>query len=66
VRTVVGSLGFLVGGLVVGYVLAGRLNRLAWQKGRNEMAVDFPPGSEREKQWRLRLSGLEGTSRTAL
>jgi hypothetical protein len=30
------------------------------------MAIDFPPGYEAERQWRLRVSGLDGTSRTAL
>jgi hypothetical protein len=66
VRIVLNPLGFLLAGLAIGYVLAPPLTRLARQDGRNEMAVDFPPGSEAERQWRLRVSGLEGTSRTAL
>jgi hypothetical protein len=66
VRTVLNPLGFLLAGLTIGYVLARSLNRLTWGDGRNEMAVDFPPGSEAERQWRLRVSGLDGTSRTAL
>jgi hypothetical protein len=66
VRTVFNPLGFLLAGLAVGYVLARSLNRLTWRDGQNEMAVDFPPGSEAERQWRLAVSGLEGTSRTAL
>jgi len=66
VRTVLNLLGFLLAGLAIGYVLARSLNRLTWRDGRNEIAIDFPPRSEAEKQWRLRVSGLEGTSRTAL
>jgi hypothetical protein len=66
VRTVLIALGFIGAGLAIGYVLARSLNRLTWRDRRNEMAVDFPPGSEAERQWRLRVSGLEGTSRTAL
>jgi uncharacterized membrane-anchored protein YhcB (DUF1043 family) len=66
VRTVLNPLGFLLAGLAIGYVLARPLNRLTRQDRRNQMAVDFPPGSERERQWRLRVSGLESTSRTAL
>jgi len=66
VRTVFNPLGFLLAGLAIGYVLARSLNRLTWRGRRNEIAVDFPPGSEAERQWRLRVSGLEGTSRTAL
>jgi hypothetical protein len=65
VRTVFKPLGFLLGGLAIGYVLARSLNRLTWRNGRNEIAVDFPPGSEAERQWRLRVSGVGGTSRTA-
>ena len=65
-RTVLNPFGFLLAGLAIGYVLARPLNRLTWQDGRNEMAVDFPPGSEAEREWRLRVSGLEGTSPTAL
>ena len=65
-RTVLNPLAFLLTGLAFGYVLAPLLNRLTQQDGRNEMAVDFAPGSEAERQWRLRVSGLEGTSRTAL
>jgi hypothetical protein len=53
-------------GLAIGYVFARSLNRLTGRDGRNEMAVDVPPGSEAERQWRARVSGLEGTSRTAL
>jgi hypothetical protein len=66
VRTVLNPLGFLFAGLAIGYVLAPALNRLTRRDGRNEMAVDFPPGSEAERQWRLRVSGLVGTSRIAL
>jgi hypothetical protein len=66
VRTVVNPLGLFLAGLAIGYVLTRPLNRLTRQDGRNEMAVDFPPVSERERQWRVRVSGLEGTSRTAL
>jgi hypothetical protein len=66
VRTVLIPLGFLLAGLTIGYVLARSRNPLTWRDGRNEMAVDFPPGSEAERQWRLRVSGLDGTSRTAL
>jgi hypothetical protein len=66
VRTVFNPLGFLLAGLAIGYLLARSLNRLTWRDGQNEMAVDFPPGSEAERQWRLAVSGLEGTSRTAL
>ena len=65
-RIVVNPLGFLLAGLAIGYVLARPLNRLTQQDGRNEMAVDVPPGSEAERQWRVRVSGLDGTSRTAL
>ena len=65
VRTVVNPLGFLLAGLAIGYVLARPLNRLTQKDGRNEMAVDVPR-SEAEREWRLRVSGLEGTSRTAL
>ena len=66
VRTVFKPLGFLPAGLAIGYVLARSLNRLTWRNERNEIAVDFPPGSEAEREWRLRVSGLEGTSPTAL
>jgi hypothetical protein len=66
VRSVRNPLGFLLAGLAIGYLLARPLSQLIGERGRNEIAVDFPPGSEREKQWRLRRSGLEGTSRTAL
>ena len=66
VRTVPNPLGFLLAGLAIGYVLARRLNRLTLKDGPNGIAVDVPPGSEFERQWRLRVSGLEGTSRTAL
>ena len=65
VRTVFKPLGFLPAGLAIGYVLARSLNRLTWRNERNEIAGDFPPGSEAEREWRLRVSGLEGTSRTA-
>jgi hypothetical protein len=66
VRTVLNPLGFLFAGLAIGYVLAPPLNRLTRRDGRNETAVDLPPGSEAERQWRLRVSGLVGTSRIAL
>ena len=66
VRTVPNALGFILGGLAIGYLLARSLNRLTRLDGRNEMAVDFPPGSEGEREWRLRVSGLAGTSPTAL
>jgi hypothetical protein len=66
VRTVPNALGFIVAGLAIGYVLARFLNRLTTRDGRNEMGVDFPPGSEAEREWRLRVSGLAGTSPTAL
>lgn len=66
VRTVVSLLGFLLAGLAIGYVLAPLLNRLTRRDGRSEIAVDFPPGSEAERQWRVQVSGLDGTSRTAL
>ncbi len=65
-RSVLNPLGFLLAGLAIGSIVARALNRLTWRDGRNQMAVDFPPGSEAERQWRLRVSGLEGTSRTAL
>jgi hypothetical protein len=61
VRTVLNQLGFLLTGLAIGYVFAPLLNRLERQDGRNEIAVDFPPGSVVERQWRLQVSGL-GTS----
>jgi hypothetical protein len=66
VRTVLNPLGFLLAGLAIGYVLVRSLNRLTGRDGRNEIGVDFPPGSEAERKWRLRVSGLEGTSPTAL
>jgi hypothetical protein len=66
VRTVLNPLGFLLAALAIGYVLVRSLNRLTGRDGRNEIGVDFPPGSEAERQWRLRVSGLEGTSPTAL
>ena len=66
VRTIFKQLGILLAGLAIGYVLARSLNRLTWWNERNEIAVDFPPGSEAEREWRLRVSGLEGTARTAL
>ena len=65
-RTVPYALGFILAGLAIGYVLARSLKRLTWRDGRNEMGVDFPPGSEAEREWRLRVSGLAGTSPTAL
>jgi hypothetical protein len=65
VRTVLNPLGFLLAGLAIGYVLARSLNRLTWRDERNEIAVAFPPGSEAETEWRLAVSGLGGTSRTA-
>jgi hypothetical protein len=66
VRSFPNALGFIVAGLAIGYVLARSLNRLTWRDGRNEMGVGFPPGSEAEREWRLRVSGLAGTSPTAL
>jgi hypothetical protein len=63
VRTVLNPLGFLLAGVAIGYVLVRSLNRLT---RRNEIVVDLPPGSEAEREWRLAVSGLEGTSRTAL
>jgi hypothetical protein len=66
VRTVPSALGFILAGLAIGYVLARSSNRLTWWDGRNETAVDFPPVSEAEREWRLRVSGLAGTSPTAL
>ena len=65
VRTVFKPLGLLLAGLAIGYVLARALNRLTWRNGRNEIAVDFRPRSEAEREWRLRVSGVGGTSRTA-
>jgi hypothetical protein len=65
VRTVSNPLGFVLAGVAIGYVLARRLNRLT-SDGQNEIVDGFPPGSEAEREWRLRVSGLEGTSRTAL
>jgi hypothetical protein len=63
VRTILNSLGFLVAGLAVGYVLARSLNRLTRQDEWTdiEVEVDFPPGSEAEREWRLHVSGLGGT-----
>ena len=66
VRSVPKALGFMLAGLAIGYLLARSLNRLTWWDGRNEKPVDFPPGSAAEIQWRLRVSGLAGTSPTAL
>jgi hypothetical protein len=66
VRTGLNLLGFLLAGLAIGYVLAPLLNRLTWRNRRSEIAVDFPPGSEAERRWRVQVSGLDGTSRTAL
>ena len=65
VRTVFKPLGFLFAGLAIGYVLARSLKRPTWRNGRKEVAVEFPPGSEAEREWRLRVSGVGGTSRTA-
>ena len=65
-RIVLNPLGFLLVGVAIGYVLVRSLNRLTWRDGRNEIGVDFPPGSEAEREWRLRVSGLEGTSPTAV
>jgi hypothetical protein len=66
VRSVLNPLGFLLAGLAIGYVLARSLNGRTWRDGRKEIAADFPPGSGAEREWRLAVSGLEGTSRTAL
>jgi hypothetical protein len=66
VRTVLNPLGFLLVGVAIGYILVRSLNRVTGRDGRNEIGVDFPPGSEAEREWRLRVSGLEGTSPTAL
>jgi hypothetical protein len=66
VRTVLNVLGFLIAGLAIGYVLASLLDRLTRRDGQNEMALDFPPGSDAEREWRRRVSGLEGTSPLAL
>jgi hypothetical protein len=66
VRTVLNPLGFLFAGLAIGYVLASLLDRLTWQDGRNEMVGGVPTDSEAEREWRVRVSGLDGTSRTAL
>jgi hypothetical protein len=66
VRIVLNPLGFILAGLAIGDVLVRSLNRLTGRDGRNEIGVDFPPGSEAEREWRLRVSGLEGTSPTAL
>ena len=65
-RTVLNLLGLLLAGLAIGFVLASLLERLTRRDGRNEMALDFPPRSEAEREWRLRISGLEGTSPLAL
>jgi hypothetical protein len=66
VRTVLNPLGSLLAGVTIGYVLVRSLNRLIWRDERNEITVDSTPGSEAERDWRLAVSGLEGTSRTAL
>ena len=66
VRAVSKSLGFLLAGLAIAYVFARSLNRRTQRDGRNETAVEVPPHSEAEREWRLRVSGLTGTSRTAL
>jgi len=66
VRIVFNPLGFLLVGVAIGYVLVRSLDRLPGRDVRNEIGVDFPPGSEAEREWRLRVSGLEGTSPTAL
>jgi hypothetical protein len=66
VRTALNPLAFLLAGVAIGYVLVRSLNRLTWQDGRNEMVGDVPPDSEAEREWRVRVSGLDGTSRTAL
>ena len=58
-------LGFLLAGLAIGDVLARFLNPLARRRGRNQTAVEFPPASEAEREWRLRIAGVGGTSRTA-
>ena len=65
VRTLLNPLGFLLAAVAIGYVLARRLNRLT-SNGQNEIVDGIPPDSEAEREWRLRVSGLEGTSRTAL
>jgi hypothetical protein len=65
VRTVLNPLGFLLAGLAIGHVLARSLNRLTWRDERIEVDVAFPPGSAAEREWRLRVSGVGGTSRTA-
>ena len=65
-RTVLNPLGFLLAGVAIGYVIVRSLNRLTRRDGRNEIVVDLPPGSVAEREWRLAVSGLEGTSRTAL
>ena len=64
-RSILNPLGFLLAGLAIGYVLARSLNRLTWRGERIEVDVAFPPGSEAEREWRLAVSGLGGTSRTA-
>jgi hypothetical protein len=65
VRTILHPLGFLLVGLAIGYVLARCLYRLTLRDVCIEAEVDFPPGSEAERQWRLHVSGLGGTSGTA-
>jgi hypothetical protein len=60
VRRVLNPLGSLLAGLAIGYLLAPFLNRLMWRNGRKGMAVDLPPGSEAEKEWRVRVAGLDG------
>jgi hypothetical protein len=65
VRTAFKPLGFLLAGLAIGYVLARSLNRLAWRSGANGTAVEYLLGSGAEREWRLRVAGVGGTSRTA-
>jgi hypothetical protein len=53
VRTVLNPRRLLLAGVAIGYVLVRSLNRLTRR-------------SAAESEWRLAVSGLEGTSRTAL